>query len=83
MKPKSTKFNAKSLQKSLKIDARAIGIPVGAAEVFITRTIDSVQKQLKSKGLITDKDLERLITKELKKYNADLAYVYKNRDKII
>lgn len=73
----------KKLKKSLKIDARALGIPSGAADAFIDRTLAAVTKSLKSKKLITDKDLDRAILKELKKYNADFAYVYKNRDTII
>ena len=76
-------FNEKIIEKDLKIDAKAVGIPSGAAELFIKKTLEEVKKQLKNKTIITDKDLERIITKELKKYNADLAYIYKNRDKII
>ena len=76
-------FNETALIKTLKIDAKALGIPIGAAEAFINETLKSVKKQLKSKNIITNHDLERMVTKELKKYNADLAYVYKNRDKII
>ena len=37
----------------------------------------------KKKKIITKRDLERTVVAELKKYNADLAYVYQNRDKII
>ena len=69
-------FDSKTLAKNLKIDAKAVGIPSGAAEIF-------TEKSLKSKKIITEKDLERAIAKELKKYNADFAYVYENRDKII
>ena len=76
-------FNEKNLQKNLLIDAKAIGIPSGSAAIFVDKTLESVKKQLKNKTVITNKDLERLIAKELKKYNADLAYIYKNRDKII
>ncbi len=76
-------FDEKKIERALKIDAKAVGIPSGAAEIFIERTLEDVKKQLKNKTIITNKDLERIIAKELKKYNADLAYIYKNRDKII
>jgi hypothetical protein len=33
--------------------------------------------------VITKADFERMVARELKKYNADFAYVYQNRDKII
>ena len=52
-------------------------------EIFIDKTLKAIQTTLKSKTIITDKDLDRAIIKELKKYNPDLAYVYENRDKII
>ena len=73
----------KQLIKELKMHARAVGLPEGAAESFIEATIKSTQKSLKSKTVITNSDLVRIVTKELKKYNQDLAYVYQNHDKII
>ncbi|MDO4747034.1 MAG: hypothetical protein Q4A70_01670 [Candidatus Saccharibacteria bacterium] len=76
-------YNEAEIRRILKIDAKAIGIPSGAAEVFIERTLKAVKQTLKNKKIITDNDLERAIAKELKKYNADFAYVYENRDKII
>ena len=76
-------FDETEIIKDLKIDARAVGIPEGAAESFIERTIKDAKKSLKNRSVITEKDLNRVILKELKKYNVDLAYVYENRDKII
>lgn len=76
-------FDPKQLKKTLKIDAIGVGIPSGAADAFIKATLTSVEKSLASKKIITENDLERVVTKELKKYNADLAYVYKNRGKIV
>ena len=75
--------NNKTLIKNLKTDAKAIGIPTGAAEVFINKSLATDQKSLKSKKIITEKDLKLAIVKELKKYNTDFAYVYENHDKII
>ena len=77
------KFNTKTIAKDLKIDAKAVGIPAGAAEIFIEKTLKSAEKSLKSKKIITENDLKKIIVKELKKYNANFAYVYENRDKII
>jgi hypothetical protein len=73
----------KSLRSDLKLHARALGIPSGAADDFINETIKSVQKSLNKKSTITSADLTRLVVKNLKKYNADFAYVYENRDTII
>ena len=76
-------FDEEKIRKELKIDAKGVGVPSGAANVFIDRTIQAAKKTLKNKHIITEKDLERIIAKELAKYNADFAYVYENRDKII
>ena len=73
----------KEIHRELKIHAHALGIPEGAAESFIKTALDSTQQILSHKKVITDTDLSRTIVKELKKFNADLAYVYQNRDKII
>lgn len=73
----------KNLIKELKFHARGLDIPEGAADIFIDKTILAVKKELKNKTIITKQDLIRYVTKELQKYNSDLAYVYKNYDKII
>ena len=73
----------KQLKTTLKRHARALDIPDGAAETFIDLSIKAAAKSLKKKSIITENDLIRAVTKELKKYNSDLAYVYKNYDKII
>ncbi len=76
-------FDEKTLKKQLEIDARALNIPPGSAEIFIKRTVSAVKSALKHKSIITDQDLTRLVSKELKKFHPDLAYVFKNRDTII
>ncbi|MBR3056279.1 hypothetical protein IKG64_03230 [Candidatus Saccharibacteria bacterium] len=76
-------FDEKKLKRDLKIDARGVGIPVGAAEDFVERVVKDAQKSFGHRQIITEADLKRAVVKELKKYNADFAYVYQNRDKII
>lgn len=76
-------FNQATIRRELKIDAHALGIPVGSAEIFIDRSIRAASRSLSRKSLATEDDIRRAIVKELKKYHADLAYVYENRDKII
>ena len=72
-----------NLEKDLKLNAKALGIPIGSIEIFITETMKSLEKSLKDKPVITESDLNRLLAKTLKKYNTDLAYVYQIRGKII
>ena len=68
----------KEAEQILKLHAKGLGIPSGAADDFIKNSISNAKKSLKNKSLITEKDLIRAIVKELKKYNRDLAYVYEN-----
>jgi len=69
--------------KVLKIDAKGLGIPTGAADTFIKKAISDALKNLQKKSIVTELDVKKAIIKELKKYHADLAYVFENRDKII
>ena len=71
------------LKRELMIDARALDIPIGAAEIFIDRAIKAGVKKLRRKSIITETDIKIAISAELSKYHKDFAYVYKNRDKII
>lgn len=76
-------INPTGISQNLKIHAKGLGIPAGAAEIFIERSLSAALKSLGRKTLITEKDLRHALVKELKKYNTDLAYVYENYDKII
>ncbi len=76
-------FSAKKVRAELLVNARALDIPSGAAKDFADMITKNVEKSLKNKKIITDDDLKRALLKQLNIYNADLAYVYENRDKII
>ena len=77
------KSTISSLTRELKIHARALGIPDGAAEDFINHALSSAEKTIAKKSIITSTDLTRIVAKELGKYHCDLAYVFENRDTII
>lgn len=76
-------FDEDVLMKDIKLEARALGIPSGAADEFARRAVKTISEKVKKRKVLTKRDLERIISTELKKYNADLAYVYQIRDKII
>lgn len=80
---KSYQFDENQLRKTLKRDAKALGIAPGAANIFIDKALESTIAAVNKKRIITEHDLTRILVKELKKYHHDLAYVYQNRDKII
>lgn len=73
----------KDIESILKSHARALDIPAGSAEIFIKKSLNSAAKTLNKHKITTDADIIRTVSKELAKYNADLAYVYENYDKII
>ena len=77
------KLDTEKYTKLLKTDARALGIPAGAAEIFIQESVAAAIKTLQKKSIVTELDVEKAITRELKKYHTDLAYVFENRDKIV
>ncbi|MBR3172846.1 hypothetical protein IKF21_02985 [Candidatus Saccharibacteria bacterium] len=79
----SEPFNLTPIKRELALHARALDIPVGAAEIFIDKSLAAATKSFKSKKIVTDQDLNRAIIRELRKYHKDLAYVYENHDKII
>lgn len=76
-------YSREKLKHALDIDAKALGIPPGSAAIFISRTLDAVEKSLDSKNIVTERDLKSAIVQELKKYHHDFAYIYQNRDKIV
>ncbi len=73
----------KELTKDIIVNAKALGIPIGAAELFADKIMAEVKKSIKGKKIITNDDLDRYIATAARKYNADLAYVYKIRGRII
>lgn len=73
----------KTIRKDLIINMKGLGIPVGAAEAFADEILKDVKKSIKGKKIVTEQDISRYISTSAKKYNKDLAYVYKIHDKII
>ena len=56
---------------------------MGVAEIFVGKICLKVAERLTKRAAVTTDDLNRFIAEEAEKYNKDLAYVYKNRGKII
>lgn len=76
-------FSEKTLQDELLHSAKAIGLSVGAAELVAEKVTKKVAERIAKRAAITVDDLNRFVAEEAEKYNKDLAYVYKNRGKII
>lgn len=76
-------FSEKDLQEELIHSAKAVGLSVGAAELVAEKVAKRVAARVTKRAAITADDLSRFVAEETEKYNKDLAYVYKNRGKII
>lgn len=79
----SVKFSKKLLVEDILREARVMRLRMGWAEMIAEKVAEAVEKWAKTRAIITEDDLSRVVEMELAKYHKDLAYVYKNRDKII
>lgn len=77
------KFSKKRLVKDILREGRVLGLHEGATRIIAEKVAEKVEKWTKKRATVTELDISRVATKELIKYNPDLAYVYENRDKII
>lgn len=82
-KAKGFAFEEKALREDLARAVRAVGVTGAAAELIVENITEKVTARVKKRAALTVDDLNRYIADEAKKYNRDLAYVYKNRGKII
>mgnify|MGYP001079007234 CR=1 FL=1 len=80
---KAKAFSIEDLRKDILHEAKLLKISETVAETIADRAIGKVGKWAEKRAAVTSDDLNRQIAKELEKYNADLAYVYQNRGKII
>ena len=77
------KFSRKRLAEDIKREARVLGLHPGNIELIAEKVVGKVADWAEGRSEITEEDLTRITAKELSRYNRDLSYVYKNRDKLI
>lgn len=77
------KFSERKLLNDIMREARVLNLHPGTAEFVAKRAIMKAKQWAEGRSMVTADDLTRVISKELAKYNKDLAFVYKQRDKII
>ena len=82
-KEKAYKFSVSELKEDLFREARALRIHGGFAEQIVEKVLKKVNAYRKTHPVVTKKDIDLLVYRELKKYHEDLAFIYKNRGKII
>ena len=75
--------DAESLEKDILKEARTIKMPVGEAKGFSKKVAEKVAKWAEKRSAVTTSDINMKIADELKKYSGDLAFIYRNKGKII
>lgn len=80
---KAKTFSIEDLKKDILHEAKLLKISETVAQMIAGRVAEKVEKWIEKRAAVTNDDLNRQLAKELQKYNADLAYVYQNRGKII
>ena len=76
-------YSSTALKKQIIADAKSLKIAEKWAETIAEKTVKHVDAWIKGRGTVTEADLNRVAHQKLKTYNADLAYIFKNRGKII
>lgn len=77
------KFSKKRLTKDIITEGKVLGLHPGSVEIIAEKVAEKVSTWASGRSEITDDDLTRITAKELARFNKDLSFVYKNRDKII
>lgn len=76
-------FSKSDLEKNIIRESKIIKIPAGEARSFVAKVAEKVAKWTEKRAEVTEVDINRQVAKEIEKYSKDLAFVYKNKGKII
>ena len=80
---KRARFSKKKLITEIMFEAKVLNRHFGSAEIIAEKVADEVEAWAKKRTFITEDDITRVASEKLEKYDKDLAYIYKNRGKII
>lgn len=76
-------FSRKALEEDILREARALGRPDGSAKQIANKATKEVENWLDGRKKLTQKDLDLATAQKIAKYDADLSYIFENRDIII
>ena len=83
MKKTLVTFDVETLRKDILTEAKVLNLPSNTIRPIADKVAAQVAVWMAKRPAVTVDDLNRRIAMEIAKYNADLAYVYQNRGKII
>lgn len=81
--PREVVFDERDLVVDICTEGRVLGLSRETVQPFAEKVAKKVGAWAKKRKVITEDDLNRKLGEELEKYDFNIAYVYKNRDKII
>lgn len=76
-------YSHDKIKQEILLHARSLRLAPKWAETIAEKTATDVDKWIKDRGTVTEDDIRRIAHQTLKKFHPDLAFVYKNYDKII
>jgi len=76
-------YTHEGTRESVLRHARALRLPDGWAEQVAERIAKTTDKWIDDKDIVTEDDLRNFICEELDKISPDIAFAYRNHDKII
>ena len=77
------KLSKKKLHDEIIREAKVLGIQKETSELIADKVVLKIMKWREGRSMITEEDLNERLATELSKYNEDLAYLFKSKDKII
>jgi len=76
-------YSHDGVKQSVMRYAKGVRQPEGWAEQMAERVACVTDKWIADKDIVTEDDLRKVIIKELERLNEDVAFAYRNHDKII
>jgi 2-phosphoglycerate kinase len=84
MKKKITyEYSSKGIEQNVIRYAKSQNIPENWAKQIALRVVKATDAWIENKDTVTEDDLRKVIYNEIKILDPDLAFAYKNHDKII
>jgi len=76
-------YSSRGIRQNVLRYARSQNIPENWAKQIAERVVKATDAWIADKDTVTEDDLRKVIYKEIKVLDPDLAFAYKNHDKII
>ncbi|MDO5481136.1 MAG: hypothetical protein Q4F60_02200 [Candidatus Saccharibacteria bacterium] len=77
------KYSKNQMKRDIMKEGRVLGLHNGSTAAIADRVVEEIDEWVMKRGDITEADLNRVASSKLKKYNPDLAYMYKMKGKVI